>query len=404
MDARDRHYRDQPGLFDRLAGLFGNAAAGGIVLMVAAVAAMVVANSPWAQAYHILLNEVIFRFGFERPGVFDLELKKSILHMVNDGLMAIFFFLVGLEIKREMVDGQLADKRSALLPVLAAIGGMAVPAGIFYLANRGEAANLAGWAIPSATDIAFALGILALAGSRVPVALKVLLTAIAIIDDLGAIVIIALFYGQGLSVEPLMFAAAALVVLIVMNRMGVAQSAAYVVVGVVMWLGVLESGVHATLAGVVTALCVPLRSRRDPAARPLEDLEHGLQPWVAFGVLPLFAFANAGVSLAGFGADDFMHPVTLGIILGLFVGKQVGIFATLWLVIKMGWARMPDGVNWAQLYALAVLCGIGFTMSLFIGGLAYAGPEMQVAVRVGVLAGSVLSGVAGFVILKRAVR
>lgn len=392
------------GLFDRLAQLFGNAASGGIVLMIAAVLALVVANSPLADGYHILLNDVIFRFGFERPGVFDLELKKSILHFINDGLMAIFFFLVGLEIKREMVSGELSDRKSALLPVLAAIGGMAVPALIFFALNRAEPANLSGWAIPSATDIAFALGILALAGPRVPLSLKVLLTAIAIIDDLGAIIIIALFYGHGFSPEPLMFAGAALAVLIIMNRAGVAHPMAYVLVGIVMWLGVLESGVHATLAGVVTALCVPLTARRKPEARPLETLEHGLQPWVAFGVLPVFAFANAGVPLAGIGMDAVTHPVTLGIILGLFVGKQVGIFGTLWLAIRMKWAAMPEGANWGQLYAVAVLCGIGFTMSLFIGGLAYHDTGMQAVVRIGVLAGSILSGIAGFVILKRALR
>ncbi|MBU0859884.1 MAG: Na+/H+ antiporter NhaA [Alphaproteobacteria bacterium] len=378
-------------------------AAGGILLVLAAAAALIVANSPWAGYYNTILNDIVFRIGLApADGGFGeaLGFQKTILHWINDGMMAIFFFLVGLEIKREIMEGELSSRERALLPALAAIGGMAVPALIYFMINRDDPAMVSGWAIPAATDIAFALGILALLGSRAPFSLKVLLTAIAIIDDLGAIIIIAVFYGHGFSPEPLMIAAGALVVLTILNRKRVTSLTPYILVGFIMWAAVLESGVHATLAGVLTALFIPVRDHKNPDYSPLRHLEHSLHPWVAFGVLPIFAFANAGVPLGGLGWELLFHPVTLGIMAGLFIGKQLGIFLVLWLTIKSGLSPKPENVNWVQLYGVSVLCGIGFTMSLFIGGLAFAGPEMQAYVRVGVLAGSVLSAVVGYSLLR----
>ena len=380
-------------------------AAGGIVLVIAAAVALLIANTPLFPFYDYVLNGIKFHFGFvSQENGFNLQLEKSILLWINDGLMALFFFLVGLEIKRELVEGELSTRDRALLPALAAIGGMVVPALIFWAINKDHSSNLSGWAIPSATDIAFALGVLALLGGKVPVSLKILLTAIAVIDDLGAIIVIALFYGHGLHPVPLYFAAAALAGLFMLNHRNVCSIPAYVILGVILWVSVLESGVHATLAGVVAALFVPTRDRRDPEYSPLKTLEHSLHPWIVFGVLPLFAFANAGVPFSGMGFHSLVDPVTLGIILGLFFGKQLGIFSVLFIAIKLGLSAKPAGASWVQLYGVSILCGIGFTMSLFIGGLAYNDVEMQAAVRLGVLLGSVLSAGVGYLILYRSLR
>ncbi|MCM2344877.1 MAG: Na+/H+ antiporter NhaA [Alphaproteobacteria bacterium] len=377
-------------------------AAGGIVLVGAALLALLIANTPLFGIYDHLLNGIKFRFGFVSPETgFDLQLEKSILLWINDGLMALFFFLVGLEIKRELVEGELSTRDRALLPALAAVGGMLAPAAIFWFINQDYPHNMAGWAIPSATDIAFALGVLALLGSRAPTSLKILLTAIAVIDDLGAIIIIALFYSHGLHPVPFYFAAAALLGLFILNRRNVSSIPAYVILGVILWVSVLQSGVHATLAGVAAALFVPTRCRRDPEYSPLKTLEHTLHPWIVFGVLPLFAFANAGVPFAGMGLHSLVDPVTLGIVLGLFFGKQIGIFLVLVLAVKLGLSPRPAGASWLQLYGVSILCGIGFTMSLFIGGLAYQDVAMQASVRLGVLLGSLISAVVGYMILSR---
>ena len=372
-------------------------AAGGIILVLAAVVALVIANSPLAFLYNHILNEVHFGYNVE---MFDLHLDKSVLHWINDGLMVIFFFLVGLEIKRELINGQLSSFDKAILPALAAVGGMAVPAAIFWFINKDSPQTLSGWAIPSATDIAFALGVLALLGSRVPLGLKVLLTAIAVIDDLGAIVVIALFYSQGLNIVSLIVAGWALAVLFVLNRKNVTNISAYVLFAVILWLGVMESGVHATIAGVVAALFIPLRSRKDPSYSPLMVLEHRLRPWIVYGVLPVFAFANAGVSFAGLSLHSLFDPVTLGIASGLFFGKQIGIFLVFLLVIGFKISSKPADVTWPQLYGVSILCGIGFTMSLFIGGLSYQNAFLQAEVRLGVMVGSVLSAIAGYVFLR----
>lgn len=374
-------------------------AAGGITLVAAAIVALVIANSPLAFLYNHILNEV--HFGIDIP---DMHLNKSVLHWVNDGLMVIFFFLVGLEIKRELVRGQLAGFEKALLPTVAAMGGMAVPALIFWLINMETPETLAGWAIPSATDIAFALGVLALLGSRAPVSLKVLLTAIAVIDDLGAIIIIAIFYSHGLNILSLVVAGLALAALIILNRMNVGRISVYMFFSLILWLGVLESGVHATIAGVLAALCVPLHVRKRPDYSPSMVLEKRLHTVVAFAILPIFAFANAGVSFQGLSLHSLFDPVTLGIICGLFIGKQIGIFAVLFTMIKLKLSPRPVESTWLQIYGMSVLCGIGFTMSLFIGTLAYQNALLQAEVRLGVMAGSLLSAFLGYMILRFAKR
>jgi NhaA family Na+:H+ antiporter len=315
--------------------------------------------------------------------------------------MVIFFFLVGLEIKRELVRGQLAGFDRALLPVVAAIGGMAVPALIFWFINKGTPETLSGWAIPSATDIAFAIGVLALLGSRAPISLKILLTAIAVIDDLGAIIVIALFYTQGLSMNALIVAAAALLAMFMLNKGGVQRITPYILLSLLLWMGVMESGIHATIAGVLAALCIPLRTA-DPGNSPSMRLEKRLHGVVAFAILPLFAFANAGVSLQGVSLHNIFDPITLGIIAGLFVGKQVGIFAILLLMIGLRLSPRPADCTWLQMYGTTVLCGIGFTMSLFIGNLAYQGDLAQTEVRLGVIVGSLLSAFYGYMILRLA--
>ncbi len=401
MDAADVTARRSAGLIARTREFFRLEAAGGIILVIAAMAALIVANSPLHGFYYHILNGINFSIGFSGVETdFDLEIQKSLLLWINDGLMAVFFFLVGLEIKRELVEGGLSTRDKALLPALAAIGGMAVPAAIYWYINKDMPENLDGWAIPAATDIAFALGVLALVGSRAPVSLKILLTAIAIIDDIGAIVIIALFYTADIEFIPLEFAAAALALLFVLNRKNVSNVAPYILTGIIMWVAVLESGIHATLAGVITALFIPVRSKKNPEHSPCGYLEHSLHPWVAFGVLPVFAFANAGVPFYGMTLADLLDPVTLGIALGLFVGKQIGIFGIMWLTIVSGLSPKPKDANWTQLYAVSLLCGIGFTMSLFIGGLAFEGVEMQASVRMGVLMGSVCSAVLAYLLLR----
>jgi NhaA family Na+:H+ antiporter len=368
--------------------------AGGIVLFCAAVLALILSNSPAAGLYQWLLD-----IPFEvRLGA--LVLAKPLLIWVNDLWMAVFFFLVGLEIKRELIEGELSTRSQAVLPAVAALGGVIVPALIYVAINRGDAIALRGWAIPAATDIAFALGILLLLGSRVPVGLKVFLTAVAIIDDLGAIVIIALFYTENLSPLMLGLAVVGALVLLILNRVGVKRIAPYVLVGLVVWVRVLKSGVHATLAGVVAALAIPLSD--DEGGSPLRTAEHALHPWVAYGVLPVFAFANAGVSLAGVSLDTFAQSVPLGIAAGLVFGKALGVFGASALVIRLGWAELPAGADWRRLFAVSVLCGIGFTMSLFIGSLAFSGqdPLYDTDVKLGVLAGSLVAGLAGYLLLR----
>jgi len=382
------------GALARLREFFRLEAAGGILLMFAAAAALVLANSPVGDVY-AWFQQIRGTVQIEA-----LVVSKPLLLWVNDLWMAVFFFLVGLEIKREFLEGQLSSRSDILLPALAAIGGMVVPAGIYALLNWNQPATLSGWAIPAATDIAFALGILALLGSRAPLSLKVLLTAVAIIDDLGAIVIIAAFYTDQLSLAALAMAGGAVVLLIVLNLTGVARVAAYVLVGAVLWLCILKSGVHATLAGVVTALAIPLKVRDENGHALLHHLEHALHPWVAFLILPTFAFANAGVIFAGIGLADVFQPITLGIALGLFVGKQIGVFGPIWLAVRFGLAPMPAGTTWTHLYGVALLCGVGFTMSLFIGGLAFAAPGFEAPVRIGVLGGSVLAAISGYLVLR----
>ncbi len=367
--------------------------AGGLVLLAAAAGAMLIANSPVDWLYGALLGTpVSIRVG-------ALLIDKALLFWINDGLMAIFFFLVGLEIKREIMIGELSTPKQAALPAIAALGGMAAPALIYAAINWQNAAALDGWAIPAATDIAFAVGVLSLVGPRAPSALKVFLLALAIIDDLGAIIIIALFYTSKLSAPALLLAAAGVAALVVLNRAGVRRIAPYALVGLFMWVCVLKSGVHATVAGVLTALAVPLEPRSADEPSPLEHLEHELHPWVAFGVLPLFAFANAGVSLSGFALHQLFGSITLGIAFGLLVGKPIGIFAATYLAVLGGLGTPPEGASWRQVLGVSMLGGIGFTMSLFIGALAFPGSEHAAEIRLGVLFGSILSALAGYLLL-----
>lgn len=369
---------------------------GGLILAAAALVALALSNSPWAAHYFALIQMP----GEMRIGGDALVLSKPLLVWVNDLWMAVFFFLVGLEIKREWTQGELADRRQALLPMVAALGGMAVPALIYAAINWGQATALRGWAIPTATDIAFALGVLSLLGRSVPVSLKVFLTAVAIIDDLGAIVVIALFYTEQLSLPMVAGAAIGIGMLAGLRAAKVQRVDAYVLVGLVIWLFVLKSGVHATLAGVITAMAIPTHGRG--GRRPALELEHGLHPWVAFGILPCFAFVNAGVSLQGMGVSTLADPVTLGIVLGLVVGKAVGVFGCVWLMVRFGAAQRPADATWAQVAGVALLCGIGFTMSLFIGMLAFEGQDAayEARVKLGVLCGSLLAGIAGTLVLR----
>ena len=370
-------------------------AASGILLFLAAVLAMIVANSPLAPWYGQFLDlPVAVRIG-------PLEIAKPLLLWINDGLMAVFFLLVGLEIKREVVEGELSQPSQVALPIAGAVGGMAVPALVYAAINWGNPVALHGWAIPAATDIAFSLGVLAVLGRRVPLALKVFLTTLAIVDDLGAIVVIAVFYTGQLSAEALAVAALCVAVLAILNASGVRRIGPYAVVGVVLWVSVLQSGVHATLAGVVLAMFIPLRvSGVADEKRPAIHLEHALKPWSAWLIMPAFAFANAGLSLADLSLGSLFEPIPLGIMAGLFVGKQVGIVLGAALLILSGMASMPAGGSWRTLYGVSILGGIGFTMSLFIGTLAFSDPRYEAEVRLGVLAGSVLSAVVGYLVLR----
>jgi Na+:H+ antiporter, NhaA family len=382
-------------MFAFTARLFRHEAAGGIILMLAAAAAMVVANSPWEPAYDGFLDAT-FSVTLNGAG-----LAKPLILWINDGLMAVFFFLVGLELKREVLEGKLRNPRDIVLPGLAAVGGMAVPALIFAAVNLGRP-TLAGWAIPAATDIAFALGILALIGARAPASLKVFLLTLAILDDLGAIVIIALFYTAELKAMYLGLALLPLAGLVVLNLSRVGRHAPYILLGAVLWILVLKSGVHATLAGVATALLVPLHDRK--GGSPLHLMEHALTPYVGFLIVPLFAFANAGVILAGMSPGDFFAPLPLGIAAGLVLGKFVGVFGTTWLLVRFGLARLPEGAGWMHLAGVACLAGIGFTMSLFIGGLSFTELAHANQVRLGVLCGSAIAAVAGYAVLMLAPR
>ncbi len=371
-------------------------AAGASFLLAATVLALVLANSALSHVYDSVIHTPISL----RVGAFALD--KTLLHWVNDCLMAIFFLLVGLEIKREFLVGELSSTAQAAMPFIAALGGMIVPGLIYFGINAHDAYALRGWAIPTASDIAFAVGVMALLGSRVPVALKVFLLALAIIDDLGAILIIAVFYTSQLSLTALSLAAVGVTALIVLNRRGVMSLAPYILIGIFIWLCVLKSGVHATLAGVVTALAIPLtapRTRVSSVEPPAERLMHGLHPWVTFGILPLFAFANAGVALTGLSPDKLMDAIPLGIALGLVIGKPVGVLAASAMVVGLGVGRMPDGTSWMQILGAGLLAGIGFTMSLFIGNLAFPGPEHAADIRIGVLVGSILAAIAGYLVL-----
>ena len=377
---------------------FHHEAAGGLVLVVAALVALLASNSPLAWLYDGFLHTPVgMRVG-------DLALDKSLLHWINDGLMAIFFFLVGLEIKRELLQGELSTFGQAMLPAVAAAGGMVAPAIIYVAINTGDPVALRGWAIPTATDIAFAVGVLALLGPRIPSSLKIFLLALAIIDDLGAIIIIALFYTDNLSLVSLTLAFAGLAVLAILNARGVTRLAPYLLTGIFIWVCVLKSGVHATLAGVAVALAIPLTSKGAGEPSLLEQLEENLHPWVAFAVLPLFAFANAGVSLQGLSLENLLEPIPLGIAAGLFAGKAIGIFGATWIAVMGGLAGKPDGATWLQILGVALLGGIGFTMSLFIGMLAFPDPAEAASLRLGVLTGSLLSAVAGYLILAASVR
>ncbi len=367
-------------------------AAGGIVLIAAAALAMIAANWPaTAHGYEALLHAKI------GPTLAPALGPMTVHLWINDGLMALFFLLVGLEIKREFVGGRLASADRRRLPFIAAVAGMAVPALVFLLVAGDTPGLQPGWAIPAATDIAFAIGVLALLGSRVPSSLKLLLTTVAIVDDMGAVAIIAIAYTDSIRVLALAGAGLALLVLYVLNRRQVMALWPYLLAGAALWLFVLQSGVHATIAGVMTAMLVPIR--RDAASSPLHRLEHALHPWSAFAIVPLFGFANAGVSLTGVGLETFAQPLVLGIALGLFLGKQTGILAAIWGADRLGITRRPAGVSWGQLYGMALIAGIGFTMSLFIGGLAFADPAQMDAVKIGVLAGSIASALAGAAVL-----
>jgi len=369
----------------------------GILLIIVTVLALFLQNSFLSEFYtKFLYTHVEIRFG-------DLQIAKPLLLWVNDGLMAIFFFLIGLEVKREVMEGHLSSVKQVVLPGIAAVGGMVVPALVFILFNKGDAFAMNGWAIPTATDIAFALGILSLLGNRVPVSLKIFLMALAIIDDLGAIVIIALFYTVELSTVSITIAAVSLAVLFIMNRMNVAIKSAYIVVGIILWVSVLKSGVHATLAGVALAFMIPMHSKDKKGNRIsiAKEMEHDLHYWVAFAVLPLFAFVNAGVDLGGISLEDMTGSAPLGIMLGLFIGKQVGVFGFSWLAVKTGIASLPKESNWVLLYGVSVLTGIGFTMSLFVNSLAYNDTQLyHYADKLAILLGSFFSAIAGYLILR----
>ena len=371
---------------------------GGVLLMLSALLAIIFANTALSPVYDLLLSTPV------EVRVGALEIAKPLLLWINDGLMAVFFFLVGLELKRELVEGELSDPRNIILPGIGAVGGMAVPALFYVYFNHENPVAMQGWAIPAATDIAFALGVLSLLGSRVPVSLKVFLTSLAIFDDIGAIIIIAVFYTANISLGALAIAAGCIPFLIALNRRGVSANSPYMLLGAIMWVALLKSGVHATLAGVVMAMFIPLRTDNPQNPSPLKNIEHDLHYVVAFFVLPVFAFANAGINLSGVGVEQLMHGVPMGIAAGLFLGKQIGIFGLCYLAIKLRLAEMPSGMNTMSLYGTAALCGIGFTMSLFIGSLAFeeTGVNQLFDERLGIIVGSLMSGVLGYFLLRRA--
>ena len=369
----------------------------GTLLIFVTVVALFLQNSSLSDLYNGFLHtHVEIRFG-------NLQIAKPLLLWVNDGLMAVFFFLIGLEVKREFLEGHLSSLSQIALPGIAALGGMVVPALVFIVFNQSDSFAMQGWAIPTATDIAFALGILSLLGNKVPVSLKAFLLALAIMDDLGAIIIIALFYTVELSTASIVIASIAIATLFIMNRLGVIRKAAYILVGVVLWISVLKSGVHATLAGVVLAFMIPLNCKREDGSTfsMSKEMEYGLHTWVAFMILPLFAFVNAGVDLRGISLEEMSNPVSMGIILGLFIGKQLGVFGFSWLAIKSRFVSLPEGSSWQQLYGVSVLTGIGFTMSLFVDSLAYNDTQLyHYSDKLAILIGSFLSGVVGYFILK----
>ena len=368
-------------------------AASGLILLISAIIALIISNSTYSNIYFDSLNEYLF------IGINNFGLKLSVLHWINDALMAIFFFFVTLEIKREFIQGELSSIKQAILPIVGAVGGMLVPALIYIYINYETPGTLIGWAIPSATDIAFSIGILSLLGSRVPISLKVFLTALAIIDDLGAIIIIAFFYTGDLNIHYIALIIGTFVVLVILNRFGVKKFLPYLIVGIFLWFFTYESGVHATIAGVLLACSIPHR-KKDHDFSLLTKVEHSISPYVAFGIMPLFAFANAGVSLNGLTFASLLAPVPLGILLGLFIGKQFGVFIFSYISIKAGFAQMPNNANWVAFYGVGVLTGIGFTMSLFVGNLAFAdGTQYIDGVKIGVLSGSLLSTIFGYFLL-----
>lgn len=380
-------------------------AIGGMLLLAAAIMAMILKNSAYGESYSAFLETPVA----VTIGIMDgaLDIKKPLLLWINDGLMAIFFFMIGMEVKREILIGQFSDIKQTILPIIAGIGGIAVPAIFYYLLTIDNPEAIQGWAIPTATDIAFALGILALVGPGVPVALKLFLMTLAIIDDIGALAIIAFFFTSKLSVTAIIVSGISVAALIIMSMRGVTRLAPYIFVGLILWASVLKSGVHATLAGVILGFCIPM-GPREPSREnesPLQMLIHEVHPWAAFFILPLFAFANAGISLQGMKLADLFTGVPLAIMVGLLVGKQVGVFGFSWLAIKMKLCELPEGISWQQLYGAAILCGVGFTMSLFIGSLAFEEGGVLGTTRpdrLGIIAGSLLAGIAGFVVLKLA--
>ncbi|WP_428543118.1 Na+/H+ antiporter NhaA [Profundibacter sp.] len=375
--------------FDRF---FKHDAAGGILLMLSAVMAMVVANSAFGPYYEAALGSYL------KITLNDVGLSKPLILWINDGLMAVFFFLIGLELKRELLEGKLKNPRDVLLPGVAALGGIAIPALIYAGLNWGQPDTIGGWAIPAATDIAFALGILAMVGKRAPASLKIFLLTLAILDDLAAILIIALFYTAELKIDYLLMALIPLAAMFWLNRQGTHRVAPMLLLGVILWVLVLKSGVHATVAGVLTAFFIPMKDKFGKS--PLHALEHGLAPYVLYLIVPIFAFANAGVVLQGLTPADLLAPLPLGISLGLFLGKQAGVLGAVYLMVKFGFARLPSGANWGHIYGVACLAGIGFTMSLFIGSLSFSDPALMNQVRLGVLAGSLVSAVLGYSVLR----
>jgi NhaA family Na+:H+ antiporter len=367
--------------------------ASGLVLLIAAIIALVISNSNFSELYFSTLEQYLF------IGINDFGLKLSVHHWINDLLMAVFFFFVTLEIKREFIQGELSNLKKALLPIIGAVGGMVVPALVYVAINFGNTETLIGWAIPSATDIAFSLGILSLLGSRVPISLKIFLTALAIIDDLGAILIIAFFYSGDLSISYLSLILISYILLLILNKFGVKKFIPYLIIGALMWFFTYKSGIHATIAGVLLASTIPHRVK-DKDFSLLIKIEHAISPYVAFLIMPIFAFANAGVSLAGLSFSSLLEPVPLGILLGLFVGKQVGVMVLSYLAVKLGAAQMPDNSSWLSLYGVSILTGVGFTMSLFVGNLAFAGSIHHMdGVKIGVLSGSLLSTIFGYFVL-----